>query len=89
MKIIFLSLLTLVLISCYDSPIVGEVGEWSWQPALYGDALSDEEWQRGYLVNTTTGYVRQCFRTNIIEPFVCRTVVRGVLSDPDFEMPSL
>ena len=90
MKIIFLSLLTLVLASCYDSPIDGEVGEWSWQPfnGNIGDDYLTQDWSQGYLVNSRTGFVRQCTRGSYLAPFTCRTVVRGVLSDPDFEMPT-
>ena len=61
--------------------ILRMVGEWTWQP--FTGNIGDEEWSTGYLVNTKTGYVRQCTRGARNLAFACQTVVYGLRSDLD------
>ena len=93
MKIIFLSLLTLVLVSCGEirlelgSDDVGEVGEWVWTPTTVDNSLIGGA---GYLTNTRTGTVKLCVSrvpassfgsSNILtDPYVCRIVTSETLN---------
>ena len=90
MKIIFLSLLTLVLISCGEirleiggndsnpQPVeINEVGEWIWHPLPTLPVFG------GYLVNSRTGRMFDCERSSRSETLTCTEVYAGVESTGD------
>ncbi len=79
MKIIFLSLLTLVLVSCGEIHLqiggddVGEVGEWVWIPAT-GESAPVGTFG-AWLYNTRSGDVRACTSTDLMnQGFDCTMV---------------
>ena len=81
MRLILLSLLTLVLVGCGeirlevgedDSGYVGEVGTYIWmpQPDTLGTLEGDVR-KRAYLVNTRTGVVQDCLKYVTDDIFLC------------------
>jgi hypothetical protein len=92
MRLILLSLLTFVLVSCGEirlelgSDDAGEVGEWVWTPTTVDNSTIGGA---GYLTNTRTGTVKLCTSrvpasafgpSNLLtDPYICRIVTSETL----------
>ena len=78
MKIIFMSLLALLLVSCGEYRLsigggnVGDIGEWEVTPSYTGQDRSDS-----WLINTTTGELRFCTKL-YLENGYCSEVTTGL-----------
>jgi uncharacterized protein YceK len=91
MRLILLSLLTLVLVGCGeirlevgedDSGYVGEVGTYAWMPQPDVVHPTGGVQQSAYLVNTRTGVVQSCLKyVTTDSEFLCVFVARTIEVD--------